>query len=58
MDMLSLAPTLVNILSIIENFICFAGTKLPIWANIVTSAVCLSIADFPDILGPVIMIIC
>jgi len=57
-EILSLAPTLVKILSTRPISADFAGTKLPIWAMRTISAVCLKMADLPLILGPVIMIIC
>ena len=57
-EILSLAPTLVKILSKIPISACFAGTKLPICAIKQIIAVCLKIADLPAIFGPVTMIIC
>ena len=57
-DILSLAPTRVYNLSMspIEAFV--TGTKDPIWVIKQITAVCLKIADFPDMFGPVIMRIC
>ena len=57
-EMLSLAPTLVNILSTNPTFALSAGTKQPICASRTIRAVCLNRADFPAMFGPVIMIIC
>ncbi len=57
-DILSEAPTRVNILSTNPILAESAGTKLPICAMIVMSAVWRSSADLPDMLGPVMMIIC
>ena len=57
-EMLSEAPTRVNILSTTPIDADFAGTKEPICAISTISAVCLNKADLPDILGPVIMMIC
>ena len=57
-EILSLAPTLENMLSKIDKFADSAGTKHPICAIKDIIAVCLIIADLPDILGPVIIIIC
>ena len=57
-EMLSLAPTRVKILSTTPIFALSAGTNEPICAMSVMRAVWRSRADFPAILGPVIMIIC
>ena len=57
-EILSDAPTRVNILSTNPIVTDSAGTKLPICAINTIKAVCLNIADFPDMLGPVIIIIC
>ncbi len=56
--MLSDAPTLVNILSTIPIVASFAGTKHPVWAISTVRAVWRRSADFPDMLGPVSIIIC
>jgi len=58
MEMLSDAPTRVNILSTAPILADSAGTKLPICAISVMSAVCRRKADFPAMLGPVMMTIC
>ena len=57
-EMLSEAPTRVNILS--NRLMCadLAGTNEPIWAITAIRAVCLSRADLPDMFGPVRMMIC
>ena len=57
-EMLSEAPTRVNILSTRPIRAESAGTKLPICAMSVIRAVWRSNADLPAILGPVIIIIC
>ena len=57
-EMLSLAPTRVKILSTTPMRACSAGTKLPIWAIRVMSAVWRSNADLPAMLGPVMIMIC
>jgi len=57
-EILSLAPTLVKILSTIPKVALVAGTKLQIWASNDIKAVCRRKADLPDMLGPVIIIIC
>ena len=57
-EILSFAPTLVNNLSITPISADLAGTKQPICAIMRIKAVCLKSADFPLILGPVIIIIC
>ena len=57
-EILSEAPTLVNILSTSPIFADAAGTKLPICAISTINAVCLSNADLPDMLGPVMIMIC
>ena len=57
-EILSDAPTRVKILSTKPISALSAGTKQPICAIKTIKAVCLKIADLPDIFGPVIMIIC
>ena len=57
-EMLSEAPTRVNILSTMPMSAFRAGTKQPIWAISTIRAVWRNSADLPDILGPVMMIIC
>ena len=57
-EMLSEAPTRVNILSTIPIRAHSAGTKQPICAISVIRAVWRSKADLPAMFGPVIMIIC
>ena len=57
-EILSEAPTRVKILSTKPISALSAGTKQPICAIKTIKAVCLKIADLPDIFGPVIMIIC
>ena len=54
--MLSLAPTLVNILSTTDISADFAGTKLPVCAITVMSAFWRIYVLLPAILGPVIII--
>ena len=49
------APTLVKILSHIDIFAYFAGTKEPIWAISTINAVWRIYVDFPAMLGPVII---
>ena len=56
--MLSFAPTRVNTLSTIPILTRFAGTKEPICAMSTMRAVCRNTADFPDMFGPVIIMIC
>ena len=58
LDKLSEAPTRVNTLSTKPILAESAGTKEPIWANKTIKAVCRKSADFPAILGPVIIMIC
>ena len=58
MLMLSLAPTRVKILSTKPMCALSAGTKLPIWAKSVMSAVWRSRALLPAMFGPVMMMIC
>ena len=57
-EMLSDAPTRVKILSTTPIWADSAATKLPICASSTLSAVERSRADLPDMLGPVIIIIC
>ena len=57
-EILSLAPTRVNILSIIPILAAAAGTKLPICAIKTINAVCRNNALLPAMFGPVIIIIC
>ena len=57
-EMLSLAPTRVNILSTTPIWADEAGTKEPICAISTMRAVCRSRADLPAMLGPVIIMIC
>ena len=57
-EMLSLAPTLVKILSHMPMRADSAGTKEPTWAISTIRAVCLRSADLPAIFGPVSIIIC
>ena len=57
-EMLSLAPTRVNILSTTPIDALSAGTNEPIWASSTISAVWRSRADLPAMFGPVMMIIC
>ena len=56
-EMLSVAPTRVKILSKYPKRADAAGTKEPVWAMSTMSAVWRSRADFPDMLGPVSIII-
>src|SRR5690554_5530180 len=51
-------PNRVKILSTSPTLADSAGTKLPICAISVISAVCRRSADFPAMLGPVMMMIC
>ena len=57
-EMLSEAPTRVKILSTMPMRASAAGTNEPICAISTIRAVCRSRADLPDMLGPVIMMIC
>ena len=57
-EMLSEAPTRVKILSTTPIWADLAGTNDPICAMRIISAVCRSRADLPDMLGPVIIMIC
>ncbi len=57
-DILSEAPTRVNILSTNPIVADSAGTKEPICASKTIRAVCRSSADLPAIFGPVIISIC
>ena len=52
-SILSLAPSRVNILSVIVILSESAGTKLPIYASMTAMQVYLSKVDFPPMLGPV-----
>ena len=56
-EMLSEAPTRVNILSTADMGPTSRVRTNPIWAIRMMSAVCSS-ADLPDMLGPVIIMIC
>ena len=57
-EMLSDAPTRVKILSTTPICADLAGTNEPICAMRTMRAVCRSRADLPDMLGPVIIMIC
>ena len=57
-EILSLAPTRVKILSTTPMCALSAGTNEPICASNVMSAVWRSSADLPAIFGPVMMMIC
>ena len=57
-EILSDAPTRVNILSTKPILALSAGTKHPICAISTTRAVWRSRADFPAMFGPVMIIIC
>ena len=56
--MLSVAPTLVKILSKYPIRALSAGTNDPIWASSTMRAVWRSKADLPAMFGPVRMMIC
>ena len=58
MEILSLAPTRVNILSTNPIWADSAGTKQPIWAISVIKAVWRNRADLPAMFGPVMIMIC
>lgn len=49
----SLAPNLVNIRSIRDSSIYYAGTYAPNYANITRMHIIRSVVDLPPILGPV-----
>ena len=57
-EILSEAPTREKILSTNPILADLAGTKQPICAINTISAVCRKIADLPDMLGPVMIMIC
>ena len=56
-EMLSVAPTRVNILSKYPKRADCAGTNEPVWAMSTIRATCRSRADFPAMFGPVSTII-
>ncbi len=57
-EMLSEAPTRVNILSTTPMRALSAATKQPVWASSTLMAVWRSSADLPDMLGPVMIMTC